>query len=201
MIDPSAILSTVLGGVIALAISVGISRREFNRQQKQQDQNWYRSVHNIVIRVFGSRDIDMMTKDKESTREYARLYDSYAEQIETQLADAPEEVGFELFNSLQNIEVTCIRYSQEVHSPRTNGNRLRMQHETMLDFCLIALYAIEKDISPDVDFLQTLEDSGDLDEAKELYQKFASGNLYHKVEDGEAHSDLSFEDWIEFYEE
>lgn len=201
MIDPSIIFSNLLGGGIALVVSVGVSYWEYNRQQNQKKQNWYRSIHNILLRCYGSRDIDMMTKDEESTREYARLYDSYAEQIESQLANAPEEVGFELFNSLQNIEVTCIRYSQEVHSEETNGHRLRIQHETMLDFCLIGLYTIENVISPDVDFLQTLEDSDDLDEAKDLYQKFASGNLYHKVEDGEAHSDLSFEDWIEFYEE
>ena len=139
----------------------------------------------------------MMTKDEESIREYARLYDSYSEQIESQLANTPEKVGFELFNSLQNIEVTCIRYSQEVHSAETNGHRLRIQHETMLDFCLIALYAIEKDISPDIDFLQTLEDSGDLDEAEELYNKFYNNELYEST----GKSDWNKEDWINFHEE
>jgi hypothetical protein len=62
---------------------------------------------------------------------------------------------------------------------------------------LIALYAIEKDISPDIDFLQTLEDSGDLDEAEELYNKFSNNELYEST----GKSDWDKEDWINFHEE
>lgn len=180
MIDPSIIFSNLLGGGIALVVSVGVSYWEYNRQQKQQDQNWYRSIHNTVLRCYGSRDIDMDIKGRSTLQIYSRQFESYSDILQKQISNAPEEVEFELFNSLENINSSCISYSGVVDSDALHRDQLNKYHDTIIDFSLIALYAIEEEISPDIEYLETLEDNGNREKAKELYQKFSEGTLYNE---------------------
>lgn len=183
MIDPSILSSNILGGVIALIVAVGVSRWEFNKQAKEKKQNWYRAVHNTCVRAYGSRDVDHRGVDDAKLTEYAQLYQAFAEQIETNLAEAPtDEVNLPLFNALQNIQLECIRFALEVDTPNPHKQFLHSRHETIIDFCQIAMYLIEFDKEPDIEYLHELEGE-ELEEAKEKYEKFSEGTLYEEQND------------------
>jgi hypothetical protein len=161
MIDPSILSSNILGGVIALIVAVGVSRWEFNRQAKEKKQNWYRAVHNTCVRAYGSRDVDHRGVDDAKLTEYAQLYQAFAEQIETNLAEAPtDEVNLPLFNALQNIQLGCIRFALEVDTPNPHKQFLHSRHETIIDFCQISMYLIEFKKDPDIEYLHELEGKG-----------------------------------------
>jgi hypothetical protein len=183
MIDPSILSSNILGGVIALIVAVGVSRWEFNRQAKEKKQNWYRAVHNTCVRAYGSRDVDHRGVDDAKLTEYAQLYQAFAEQIETNLAEAPtDEVNLPLFNALQNIQLGCIRFALEVDTPNPHKQFLHSRHETIIDFCQISMYLIEFKKDPDIEYLHELEGK-ELEEAKEKYEKFSEGTLYEEQND------------------
>lgn len=180
MIDPSIIASNILGGAIALLVAVGVSWLEFNRQTRQKKQNWYRAVHNTCVRAYGSRDINHRGLKDAKLKEYAQLYQAFSEQIETNLAEAPtDEVDLPLFNSLQNIQLSCIRYTNEVETPNPDKLFLDRRHDTIIEFCQIAMYIIEFEKEPDIEYLHELEGE-DLEEAKEKYEKFREGTLYEE---------------------
>lgn len=46
VINLETIFSNILGGGIALLVAIWVSRREADRQARQQRENWYRKVHN-----------------------------------------------------------------------------------------------------------------------------------------------------------
>ncbi|WP_459190863.1 hypothetical protein [Halosimplex sp. J119] len=183
MIDPSILSSNILGGVIALIVAVGVSRWELNRQAKEKKQNWYRAVHNTCVRAYGSRDVDHRGVDDAKLTEYAQLYQAFAEQIETNLAEAPtDEVNLPLFNALQNIQLGCIRFALEVDTPNPHKQFLHSRHETIIDFCQISMYIIEVEKDPDIEYLHELEGK-ELEEAKAKYEKFSEGTLYEEQND------------------
>lgn len=183
MIDPSILSSNILGGVIALIVAVGVSRWEFNRQAKEKKQNWYRAVHNTCVRAYGSRDVDHRGVDDAKLTEYAQLYQAFAEQIETNLAEAPtDEVNLPLFNALQNIQLGCIRFALEDDTPNPHKQFLHRRHETIIDFCQISMYIIEVEKDPDIEYLHELEGE-ELEEAKAKYEKFSEGTLYEEQND------------------
>jgi hypothetical protein len=180
MVDLSTIFSNILGGIIALLIAVGVSRWEFTRQAKNKKQNWYRSVHNTCVRAYGGKDIDQRGLKDAKLNEYARLYQAFSEQIENRLADAPtDEVDLPLFNALQNIQLSCIRYANEVDTPNPHKTFLESRHETIIDFCMIAMYIIEQEKSPEIEFLHEL-DGKELEETEEKYENFLDGSLYEE---------------------
>lgn len=180
MIDPSILSSNVLGGIIALLVAVGVSRWEFNRQAKEKKQNWYRAVHNTCVRAYGSRDVDHRGLNDAKLKEYAQLYQAFSEQIENNLSDAPtDEVDLPLFNALQNIQLSCIRYANGVETPNPHKLFLDNRHDTIIDFCLITMYIIEYEKKPDIEFLHELEGE-ELQEAERKYEKFIDGSLYEE---------------------
>jgi len=174
----SNILSTLLGAALALIISVGVSRHEANRQSENKRNNWYRSVHNTLVRLRGGKNTHNRGINESKIKEYSHLYHSFSEQLGNYLPETPtEEVGLELFNSLQNIEVAGIRYSLETNTPNPHRPYLQNRHEDMMEFGLIAQYVIEEEICPDISYIRTLDEEGELEEAEELYQQFSDGNL------------------------
>lgn len=180
MVDPSILFSNILGGGIALLISVYISRREFARQAREQKQNWFRAVHNTCVRAYGSREIDHRTIDNAKMKEYAQLYQAFSEQLENNLAEAPtDDVDLPLFNSLQNIQLSFIRYANEVATPNPDKLSLESRHDTIIDFCQISMYIIEHEKTTDIEFLHGLEGE-ELEEAREKYEKFSEGTLYQE---------------------
>ncbi|WP_226042459.1 hypothetical protein [Natrinema sp. DC36] len=180
MVDLNILSSNILGGVIALLVAVGVSRWEFNRQAKEKKKNWYRAVHNTCVRAYGSRDVDHRGLDEAKLKEHAQLYQAFSEQIENNLADAPtDEVDLPLFNALQNIQLSCIRYANEVDTPNPHKPFLDSRHDTIIDFCLIAMYLIEYEKEPDIEFLHELEGE-ELNEAEEKYERFREGTLYEE---------------------
>lgn len=184
MVDPNIVVSNIIGGVIALGISVGISRWEFNRQDRAQRDNWYRAVHNICVRAYSSRGTDHRTIDNAKMSEYAQLYRAFSDQLESKLAEAPtDDVDLPLFNSLQNIQLACIRYANEVATSTPNKRFLNRRHDTIIDFTQIALYLIEHKKGPGLELLNEL-DGEELEGAKETYEKFSEGTLF-KNEDEE----------------
>jgi len=178
VIDAGIIASNIIGGGVALLVAVGVSRLEARRQARQKRNNWYRAVHNTCVRAKGGKNINQMGLSDSKMKEYAHLYRAYGEQLQNLLAEAPtDEVDLPLFNALQNIELCCIRYGNEVETPNPHKAFLQSRHETMMDFCLISLYTIENKKSQDVEFLEEL-DGEELEEAKSLYEKFENGSLY-----------------------
>lgn len=179
-VEPNIILSNVLGAVFALLIAVGVSWVEYKRRERNEKQNWYRSIHNTLVRAYGAREINHRGLKNSKLKEYAQLYRAFSEQIENQLTDAPtEEIELPLFNALQNTELSLIRYANETETPNPHGIFLQSRHETMIDFCLIAMYIIEVQKQPDIEFLHKLE-GDELEEAEEKFQKFSDGTLYEE---------------------
>jgi len=177
-INPSIIISNILGATFALIISLLVSRWEFNRQAQNKRKNWYRNVHNTVVRVYGSREIDYRVISENKMEEYSRLYEAYSQNLESHLSEAPtDEVDMTLFNSLQNIQLSMMRYGIEVDNPEVSRSSLQHKMDVAIDFCQIALYIIEQEKSTDVELLTEL-DGDDLEEAKEKYEKFTNGDLY-----------------------
>jgi len=110
--------------------------------------------------------------------EYSRLYEAYSQNLESHLSEAPtDEVDMTLFNSLQNIQLSMMRYGIEVDNPEVSRSSLQHKMDVAIDFCQIALYIIEQEKSTDVELLTEL-DGDDLEEAKEKYEKFTNGDLY-----------------------
>jgi hypothetical protein len=179
-LDPNIIFSNILGAIFALLIAVGVSWAEYRRRQRNEKQNWYRSVHNTLVRAYGAREVNHRGLKDAKLKEYAQLYRAYSEQIENELSNAPtEEVDLPLFNALQNIELSLIRYSNETETPNPSGVFLQSRHETMIDFCLIAMYIIQQEKQPSIDYLHELE-GDELEEAKEAFQRFSDGTLYEE---------------------
>lgn len=176
-VNLETIFSNILGGGIALLVAIWVSRREADRQARQQRENWYRKVHNTCVRIKGGKEIDQRGLDDAKMVEYAQLYRAFSEQIEDALSDAPDEVDLPLFNALQNVQLSCIRYATEVDTPNPHKTFLQSRHETLMDFSLIALYIIEEEKSPGIEYLDTLS-GGNLEEARKKYGKFVDGTLY-----------------------
>ena len=177
-IDAGILVSNLIGGIIALIVAIAVSRWEFNRQQEEQKNNWYRSIHNTVVRIYGSKNVGQPLLEENKVREFAKLYKAYSDQIEDQLPHAPtDDIGLPLYNALQNVQLCCIRYHDEVQSSSAHSYELVEFHDMLMDFSLITLYIIEEEISPDIKFLKMLEDR-ELDEAEELYNKFKNGDIY-----------------------
>jgi hypothetical protein len=178
-ISPSIIVSNLFGGLIALLIAVYVSRREANEQAKKQRQNWYRSIHNICVRAYGGRDTNHRMIDDAKQKEYAQLYRAFSEQIEARLVDAPTtEVDLPLFNALQNIQLSCIRYANEVETANPSRVFLQNRHKDILDYCLICMYIIEREKEPNIELLHELEDDG-FEDAEERYEEYVDGGLHN----------------------
>jgi sugar-specific transcriptional regulator TrmB len=146
-------------------------------------ENWYRAVHNTIVRIRGSRGIEQRTRSEKQIKEQAQQYRSLLEQIQDSLPDTPtEEVGLHLFNSLQNIEVSCLRYINEAESEDTNKIFLQNHQDTIVTFCSIAQYIIEEKKSPDIEFVDEL-DEDEKQQAKQDYRDWDDGSLYDEEMD------------------
>ena len=176
--DPSIIASNLLGGLIALVIAIGVSRWEFNRQAENRRKNWYRSVHTVCVRATSTTSVNHRLLDDKKAREYGRQYRSFSDQLNELLKDAPtDEVDLPLFNSLQNIEVSFVRYARESEANDIRKASLDNYHDTIIDFGLIARYIIEREKDIDVELLDEM-DGDELNDAQEMYEKFIDGTLY-----------------------
>ena len=195
-LDAGIIVSNLLGAIFALIISVGVSRYEFNRQAQNKRKNWYRNVHNTVVRVYGSREINHIAIGEDKMEEYSRLFEAYSQNLESHLSEAPtDEVDMTVFNSLQNIQLSLMRYGIEVDNPEVSRSSLQHKMDVAIDFCQIALYIIEQEKSPDIELLTEL-DGDDLEEAEEKYEKFVNGTLYDEKNHGVKEKLEKFEEML-----
>ena len=175
IIDLGTIFSNILGGVITLLIAVYISRWEFNRREREKKKNWYRTVHNICIRARGGEGTDHRTLDDQKIRSYHHSYTAISDQLQRLLAEAPtEDVDLPLFNALQNIDLSAIRYASEVETHDTSKLYLQNRHNDIVTFCRIAQYLIEEKKSPNIELLETLTDEN-RKKAEAEYEKFSDG--------------------------
>lgn len=177
-IDPVDLFSPILGGVITLLVAVGVSRREFNRRIRQRRNNWYRSIHTLCIRAQAGSEIDQTNLDTDRIKFQAQQYRLLASQVQDRLPDAPtEEIGLHLFNSLQNIESACIQYVNETETANPFGPHLQNRHEIITTFGAIAQYIIERERSPNIEFLNELDDD-EAEAARESYRDWVDGTLF-----------------------
>lgn len=178
IMDAGIIAGHIFGGIIALLIAVVVSRREFDRQTRQKRNNWYREVHNLCLRAQGMREVNQRTLSGKQIAEQAKQYQAINNYLQELLPNAPiEEVDIHLFNSLQNIELSCLRYVNEAESSDTSKVFLQNHHKTINTFCLIVQYIIEEKKDPDIEFLENLNDD-EYEQAKEDYQDWVDGVLY-----------------------
>lgn len=182
LVGAGTIVSNLIGGFIALIVTVWVSRREAKRQERQQRNNWYRQLHNICVRIKGSREIDHTEKEKGKLKEYAHLFKSFGEQINDLFSNTPDDVDLVLFNSMTNMRLSCIRYAQEEETANPYKPYLDSCHNTLIDYCLIVTYIIEKKKSPDIDYIDKLSEE-EYEIAEKKYQQLKDGTLYEDEEE------------------
>jgi hypothetical protein len=137
--------------VLGSAISVYLSKREFNRQEELRHKNWNQSVHQLASRAI-EPDVGLLAaKDSEGYNLDYR-FDSVADKLQDRLADPYANYDPELYSSIRNLVLHLHNY---VHNDASDQNDLsRMRKNAM-----IILYVLEEKQEVRISKEDSVEDS------------------------------------------
>lgn len=169
MLQLDTVFSVVVGGLITLAVSVGVSWWELNRRENRNKKNWYRRVRQLAVRSYTPTQTMMFTSTEQRDI-IARTYESNSDQLQKLLADPYADTCPELYSAIQQLVYYLNRYvNRDTDEPDDTSRAV--DNVDVKKYATVVLYHIENEIEYDLDFGEKLE-GDDLDSAREKYQEW-----------------------------
>lgn len=169
MVDWNIVFSTLLGGVVTLAVTAGVSWWELQRRERRKEKNWYRRVRRLAIRSYTPKKTMFFTSSEQRDI-IARTYKSSSEQLQELLADPYADTDPELYSAIQQLVFYLNQYVNRDPEERDDTARV-LDNSDVQKYALIVMYYIENKIEYGLDFGEELE-GDDLDTAREKYEKW-----------------------------
>ena len=183
MLELDTIFSVIVGGIITLGATAGVSWWELRRREKRKEQNWYRRVRQLAIRSYTPKKTMFFT-DSEQREIIARTYESSSEQLQELLADPYADTDPQLYSAIQQLVYYLNQYVNRDPEERDDTARV-LDNSEVQEYATIVMYYIENEIEYDLDFGEELE-GDDLDTARERYEEWLeSAEDDEGTEDGE----------------
>lgn len=172
MVDWNIVFSTLLGGIITLAVTGGVSWWEFKRRENRQERNWYRQVHRLAVRSL-TPTMTMYGMDNEDREVLAREYESNSEQLQELLTDPYADTNPQLYSAVQDLVFHLNQYVNRNPEERDDSAR-KLDNNDIQEYALITCFHIEERIDYSLDFNEPLDEN--FEQARETYCDWISNS-------------------------